>query len=283
MPQFSIALITDSACDLPPTLLEALQIHVLPFGINYQDGQFLDRVDIQPEDIYARLPVEIPTTSMPTPGAVLALLDQLKAEGYKQVLAIHISSSLSGTWQMVQTIASQYEGLDIRVFDSRSLSFGQGFLLLEAARMLRSGQTDLDTIWQRLVHLRDTSRVFFILDTLEYLHRGGRIGAVSAFLGQMLNLKPIISVDKEGKYFSFTKVRGKKLGLKELLKIGEQLAKETPCRLAVLHGAAEAEARELYKKLKELPTVVESFLEQISPALGIHTGPGLVGFVFCEA
>jgi len=283
MPHFPIALITDSACDLPPALLKALDIHVLPFGIIYKQEQFLDRVDIQPQEIYDRLPVEVPTTSMPAPGAVLALFDQLKAAGYQQVLAIHISSALSGTWQLMHTLASQYEGLDIRVFDSRSLSFGQGFLLLEAARLLRQGQTDLEVIWQRLEQLRDSSRVFFILDTLEYLHRGGRIGAVSAFLGQMLNLKPIISVDKEGKYFSFTKVRGKKLGLKEMFKIGEQLAREAPCRLAVLHGAAEAEGQELYEKLKELPNVVESFLEQVSPALGIHTGPGLVGFVFCKA
>lgn len=283
MPQHPIALITDSACDLPPALLKALDIHVLPFGIIYQQEQFLDRVDIQPQEIYDRLPAEVPTTSMPAPGAILALFDQLKAAGYRQALAIHISSALSGTWQLVSNLASEYEGMEIRVFDSRSLSFGEGFLLLEAARLLRQGQTDLDTIWQRLEHLRDNSRVFFILDTLEYLHRGGRIGAVSAFLGQMLNLKPIISVDKEGKYFSFSKVRGKNLGLKELFKIGEQLAKEGPCRLAVLHGAAEAEGRELYEKLKELPNVVESFLEQVAPTLGIHTGPGLVGFVLCRA
>ena len=186
-----IALLTDSACDLPRELIERFRIKVLPLSVIYPEKSYKDRINIHPQEVYDRMPEEIPTTSMPTPHEVSSLLEEIRREGFTHVLAVHLSSALSGTVDLVQMIAQEFEDLVIKVVDTRTLSIGTGWMVLEAARDIASGlgwQKTLDNLHQ----LRSRVKVYYVLETLEYLRRGGRIGSVAAMLGQFLHLKPII-------------------------------------------------------------------------------------------
>lgn len=276
-----IALLTDSACDLPRELIERFRIKVLPLSVIYPEKSYKDRINIHPQEVYDRMPEEIPTTSMPTPHEVSSLLEEIRREGFTHVLAVHLSSALSGTVDLVQMIAQEFEDLVIKVVDTRTLSIGTGWMVLEAARDIASGlgwQKTLDNLHQ----LRSRVKVHYVLETLEYLRRGGRIGSVAAMLGQFLHLKPIISVDEEGKYYTYAKARGRSKSIEKLAEIVEHAVQKGPIKLAVMHGGAREEFHRLLERLQHLPNIKELIASDISPALGVHTGPGLLGVCIVE-
>lgn len=277
-----IALLTDSACDIPQELLNKFNIHILPLKVIYKDKEYSDRVDIQPEDVYSRMPNEIPTTSMPSFTEIKNIMENIKAKGFTHLLSMHLSSALSGTHQAVEMVAKEFKDLKIKVIDTRTLSFGTGWLVLEAAKKNLNGFS-FDQIIEDISNIRSKIKVYYVLETLEYLRKGGRIGQVAGMVGEFLHLKPIISVDQEGKYFTFCKVRGRKKSIEKLLKIVEDAAKNNPVYLAVMHGGAKAEADKMIAHLKSLPNVIELISSDISPSLGVHTGPGLLGVSFYEA
>jgi DegV family protein with EDD domain len=219
---------------------------------------------------------------MPSAGDVTELLENLKLEGFKEVLAILISSGLSGTHDMFKMIGQQVEGLWIEVIDSLTLSMGLGLQVCEAAEQIKKNLS-LEEIVQHLQKFRSRTQVFYVIPTLHYLRKGGRIGLVEGTIGEFLNIKPIISINPEGKYYTFTKVRGRKASLQKLLEIVQDSIGEKTVDLAVLHGGAVNEAQDLFEKLKiAIPNLRKGFFTQISPVLGVHTGPGLVGVCFCE-
>lgn len=276
-----IALLTDSACDLPREFIERFRIKVLPLSVIYPERTYQDRVSIQPQEVYDRMPEEIPTTSMPTPQEVSSLLEEIRKEGFTHVLAVHLSSALSGTFDMVQMVAQEFEDLVIKVFDTRTLSIATGWMVLEAARDIASGmgwQKTLDNLHQ----LQSRVKVYYVLETLEYLRRGGRIGSVAAMLGQFLHLKPIISVNEEGKYYTYAKARGRSKSIEKLAEIVENAVQKGPIKLAVMHGGAKEEFHRLLERLQQLPNIKELIASDISPALGVHTGPGLLGVCVVE-
>lgn len=276
-----IAIVTDSACDLAPSIIDRYGIHVLPLKIIYDDKDYRDREDIQPEDVYRLMPEKIPTTSTPSLGEIKELLQKAVREGADRILAIHLSSHLSGTLNSVMMAARELKDIKVEVFDSRNLSMGLGFQVYRAAMDAAKGFS-LTDIMANLQRTRDKVKVFYVLETLEYLKRGGRIGRVAAVLGEFLHLKPIISVDEEGKYYVHEKARGRKKSIDKLAEIVERIAEKTTINLAVMHGGAQEEARKLKEGLERLPNLKEVFFGQISPALGIHTGPGLIGVAFHE-
>jgi DegV family protein with EDD domain len=277
-----IALITDSSCDLPDDIIKENDIRILPLKIVYPNEEYRDRVDIEPETVYARMPAEIPRTSMPSAGEVVELLEKLKAEGFREVLAVLISSGLSGTHDMFKTISQQAEHLWVEVIDSLTLSMGLGFQVCEAAEQIKRN-LKLKEITKHLQHVREKVQVFYVIPTLDYLRKGGRIGLVEGTIGEFLNIKPIISVNREGKYFTFAKVRGRKASLQKLVDIARERIGEKVVDLAVMHGGASKEAEEILVKLRaSLPNLRKVTLSQISPALGVHTGPGLVGLAIYE-
>ncbi|MGE5416148.1 MAG: DegV family protein [Acidobacteriota bacterium] len=277
-----IALMTDSACDLPPEILQSHSVFVLPLKIIYGDQEYRDKVDIQPEEVYDRMPELIPTTSMPSPGEIQNIFDEIKSHGYTKILAMHISSGLSGTFNAVKMIAQEITDMQIEVFDCRTLSVGQGFQIYEAAKDIARG-LDLSKILENIEKRRAKVQVFYVIETLEYLKRGGRIGKVAAVLGELLQLKPIISVDDEGKYFTYCKTRGRKQSIDKLAEIIEKAVNTNQVDIAVMHGGALEEAKKLKERLQHLPNVKEMLFGQISPALGVHTGPGLIGVSYVEA
>lgn len=276
-----IAILTDSACDLPKELIERFPIKVLSLSIIYPEKAYKDRVDIQPQDVYDRMPDEIPSTSMPSPQEVSNLLEEIRKEGFTHVLAVHLSSALSGTFNTVQMVAKEFEDLVIKVFDTRTLSIGTGWMVLEAARDIASGLGWQKTI-DNLHHLQPRVKVYYVLETLEYLRRGGRIGSVAAMLGQFLHLKPIISVNEDGAYYTYAKARGRAKSIEKLAEIVEHAVQKGPIKLAVMHGGARDEFQRLLERLQQLPNIKELVASDISPSLGVHTGPGLLGVCVVE-
>jgi DegV family protein with EDD domain len=273
-----IALLTDSTSDIPREVLEEKNIHSLPLKIIYKDEEYTDRVDIQPEEIYNRFAEEIPTTSMPSPSDVQKKLLELKEKGITHVIAIHISSGLSGTYNMVRMIAQQVEGITVEVIDSKALSMGLGRLVLYAAELIEEGLSFNDIIEKINDKMKNTD-IFFVVKTLKYLIEGGRIGKVSGTIGELLNLKPIISIDEEGQYYTLKKSRGRKKSINAIYNIVRDKIKEGISTVDVMHGAACEEAKELLEKVKKLDNVKETFFGQIGPSMVVHTGPGLIGVI----
>lgn len=271
-----IALVTDSGSDLPKEIIEKYNIHTIPLKIIYKDCEYDDGVDISPDEVYAKFNQEVPKTSMPAQIDIIKLFDRLKQEGYKKILSIHLSCNLSGTVDMIKMISKNYEDMEIEVIDSKSVSIGVGMLVYEAAKLI-SEHLSLTEIKESLQKIKDRISVFYCIPVLDYLRKGGRIGLVAATLGTIMDLKPIISVNKEGRYYSHAKVRGRKKSLEKLLEIGIDIIKDQKVNISIYHGAAMEEAQKIKEYFSKLPNVQEIFFGQISPSMVVHTGPGLVG------
>ncbi|AFQ44470.1 DegV family protein [Desulfosporosinus meridiei] len=273
-----IAIVTDSTSDLNNDMTEELGIEILPLHVVYKDREYLDGLNISPNEVYDNMDVEVPTTSLPSPAEISNLFSRLRDENYTHVLSMHISSGLSGTYETVSQVAREFKEMKIEVMDSKALSMGLGFPVLEAARKLQTS-TDFQEIVKIAQSVSGKTKLYFVLSTLEYLKRGGRIGYVSGTIGELLNIKPIISVNSEGKYITYAKVRGRDQSLKKLFDILIESTQAGQYLVAIVHGGAEQEARKLWQKAKELPNIEELFFNQISPVMGVHTGPGLVGVI----
>ncbi|MTI80249.1 MAG: DegV family protein [Firmicutes bacterium] len=276
-----IAVVTDSTSDISEDKALEYDIKLLPLKVVYHDRQYIDRVEIQPEEVYRSMEEETPKTSMPSPGETINLFHKLANEGYTDVIAIHISSGLSGTYQMVKSVAKQMKDtINVEVVDSKALSLGLGFQALEARRLVQQGMS-FNEVVDKVRSLPERVRVIFVVKTLEYLRKGGRIGYVAGTIGEMLNVKPIISINEEGKYYTFDKVRGRKKSLNKLVEIVKEYAKDKKLKLAVMHGDALEEAKMIADKLK-LPNLDIVSFNQIGPVMVVHTGPGLIGVAFYE-
>lgn len=276
-----IALIADSACDLPQSYIQELGIKILPLKVIYPDRQYSDRIDIQPMDVYSRMPAEIPTTSMPNVQEIKDAMESARQEGYTHVIAITLSSGLSGTYQAMKLAAKDFDNIVIEVFDSLTLCMATGWIVLDTARNIANGLS-FDKVMERLVRIQPTAKAFYVIETLEYLRKGGRIGQVAGMLGDLLNLKPIISVDSEGKYFTYAKVRGRHKSIERLMEVIDEHVGNRPFNLAVMHGGAKEEGEKMLSKLSKLPNIKELIFSDISPVLGVHTGPGLLALCFHE-
>lgn len=275
-----IALVTDSACDLDNTDVDRHYIKVLPLALIFSDGEYRDGVDITHEEVYQRMSHDLPKTSLPSPGLIRETLDALVKDGFTHILAIHLSSGLSGTFELVSSIADEYRNVRIEVIDSKILSMGLGFIVRQAARWIERG-LDFDAIVHKVQALLPHVKGFFTLKTLEYLKKGGRIGAVQATIGEILDLKPIISVNEQGKYFSYAKIRGRKRALEKMHDIALDFLSRGRASIAVLQGDAQEEALALMERIRNAPNLVELMLRPLSPALVVHTGPGMIGLVVC--
>ncbi len=272
-----IAILTDSGSDVPADFTLRHGIFVAPLKIIYKDKEYNDRVNITPEEIYRRLEEEVPRTSLPDPDYVNGLFERMTAQGYDTVLIITISSGLSGTHNLLRMLAEEYGKLDVRMVDTLNIGIGSGQQVMLAADLLEGG-ADLDTVLQTLERSIRESRIYFCLDTLEYLAKGG-IGKVSALLGTVLRLRPVISCNVEGIYETVAKVRGSAQALARAVSIAVQEAgKHVRFAVAVAHGSAKAEAARVLEELRRRLPQCERFLQtDVSPALSVHTGPGLIG------
>ncbi|EOB1377912.1 DegV family protein [Enterococcus hirae] len=273
-----VAILVDSGTDVPQELIEKYQMYVIPLKIIYKDRVYTDKVDITPEEIYQRLPQEIPGTSLPDGETITKIFEQIKQDGYEKILAVTISSGLSGTYNIVRLIAQQQEELEAYVLDTKNIGIGAGFSAIQAAKWLEEGM-EWSLLIERLNELVKQTKVFFNVATLEYLQKGGRIGLVVSILGTALKLNPIISCNDEGIYYTVGKARGRKKSLDRTVSyVKERVGTAKVFNLAVAHGDAKEEATEMMARLKEeFPQAQQIYFGQISPALVVHTGPGLLG------
>jgi DegV family protein with EDD domain len=273
-----IALITDSTCDLPRDILEKYEIQVVPLAIIWGDDQFRDGIDLSAEDFYQRLESDptLPTTSQPTPREMVQAYETAHKNGAEEILIITISSAMSGTHESALQAAELVE-IPVKVLDSKANSMSLGWQVIAAARAREEGG-DLGEMVQAAEIARSSMVYIITLDTLEYLHKGGRIGGASHFIGNLLNLKPQISVDHQtGQVAGGRRSRTRKKALADLYRDFFALVDtDKELHIAVLHNAALEEAQELARRIEKEIEPEEILLSIVSPVLGVHTGPRAV-------
>lgn len=271
-------ILTDKAANFSTDEEKDFNVSVAPLYIQFPEGE-VDASDITPDSLYERLKVmkpKIPTTAQPSPGIFKEMYEKLAETGEK-ILSIHLSEGLSGTIQSARLGAEQAEGADVTIFDSMTLSGGQRFQVMAAALAAKSGWA-MDAVLERLREIRDKVEVVYTLDTLEYLAHGGRIGRVQSLLSSVLNIKPIIHVDDDGKYSTIDKARTLKRSISTMVDHIESLyPQDTPIWVTVLHGQLNEDAERLAEALKERLNIARSEIVRVTPILGVHTGPGIVG------
>lgn len=276
-----IALITDSTSDLNKEDIEKYNIKVLPLRVIYKDREYMDRVNITPSEVYDNLVKEVPTTSLPSMLEVNNLFSKLEEEGYTHAIAICISSGISGTYNMVNIASEDYPTIKTHVFDSKSLTMGEGAIVIECGKMIASGKS-FEEIVELLPSIQSRIKVYYVVETLTYLIQGGRIGKVAGTVGELLQLKPIISINEEGTYYTYSKVRGRNKSIAKLVEIANEALVEDKSKIWVLHGGALEDGKSLYETISKLPNLSEVHFGDISPVLGVHTGPGLLGIVIMK-
>lgn len=276
-----IAIVTDTTCDLSDEILKIHNIFLVPLQIVYEAKSYRDRMEITPEKVYELLSSEVPKSSLPLTEDVTKILDKIVELGYTDILYISLSSGLSGTYNAIRLLAMEYTGLNIEVFDSSTLSMGLGFLVLEAARSINK-YDDIKAALQHIKMIRKSMSAMFVINTLEYLRKGGRIGRVEGTIGNILNIKPIIAINDEGVYYTLKKAKGRKKSILAMINSIKEKHGDKAINLAIVHGLAKKEAEQLMAKLKETLNIKESFIRQVSPVLGMHTGPGLLGIIAYE-
>lgn len=277
-----IALVTDSTAYIPADLVKKHNITVTPQVLIWGEETFRDGVDIQPDEFYARLKTAkvMPTTSQVSPATMQSTFETLIDEGY-DVLGIFIASKLSGTIQSaIQAIDMMGSaGKKVTIVDSNTTSMAMGFQVLTVARAIENG-AGLEDAVALAERARGHTGVYFAVDTLEFLHRGGRIGGAQRFLGTALNMKPVLAVI-DGHVEAVERIRTKGKALERVLElVKEQVAGKAPIQLATLHAAAEAEARALLDKASQELNATESIMSSVSPVVGTHAGPGTVGLAY---
>lgn len=282
-----IVILTDSASDIDASVRQSLGIVAVPLKVMFGPQTYLDGVTISSSVFFEKLKESsvLPTTSQPSP---LEFAEAYKAihEQYGddvQIIAIILSSALSGTYQSAMIAKSMLdESIDITVIDSRKASYVHGMICVEAARAAREGKSK-QQILDMIDRYLDEVQVYFIVDTLEYLQKGGRIGRASAVIGSLLNIKPILTLDPAGYVSAYDKVRGTKKALNRVLETLQEYAGGKPVKTAVLHSSALDLATEISARIKQEFQVVDSHLEEIGPVIGTHAGPGLLGIIMVKA
>jgi DegV family protein with EDD domain len=277
-----IALVTDSTTYMPPELVKKYNISVAPQVIIWGDETYKDGVDMDSHEFFTRLKTSkiMPTTSQVAVISFQEIFQDLVEKGY-EVLALLISSRLSGTLQSAMQARDLMSSAreKVNVVDSQSVAMALGFQVLAVARALEQGATLKEAIALAEKSYEYTG-VFFAVDTLEFLHRGGRIGSAQRFIGTMLNMKPILAI-QDGRVEGIERIRTKAKAQERVLElVVEKAAGRTPVRLATLHANAPEEARALLTKAEETLHPVESILTEVSPAVGALAGPGTVGLAF---
>lgn len=275
-----VALVTDSTAYLPPEIVSQFKITVLPQVLIWGDKTYRDGIDIQPDEFYQRLEKTdvMPSTSQALPAdfekVFRTLLDQ-----DKHVLAILLSEKLSGTMSSAYQAIANLPGEPIEVVDSNSTAMAMGFQLLQVARAAEEGAS-LAECKALAEEARKHTGLFVTLNTLEFLHRGGRIGGGARFLGTALNLKPILEL-KEGRLEAVDRVRTRGKALNRLVELVEERVNDRrPLRIASLHAKAAEDAQSLLENLSSRLEIDEVIVSTVSPVVGTHVGPGTVGLAF---
>ncbi|MDB1940756.1 DegV family protein [Clostridium tertium] len=271
-----IALITDSTCGLPKEYINEYDVRVVPLKILYKDKEFIDGINITPEEVYSKLPKELPTTSMPSVDDIISLYNELIKKGYTQAIVLPVSSGLSGTINSFKLASEEFKDkINTFIFDTKILSMAVGLIVIEVGKMIKK-KMNFEDICNTIPKLRENLWMYFTVDTLEYLIKGGRIGKVTGGIGEILNLKPIITMDDNGSYTNYTKVRGSKQAFKKLLDLSTDILNKGKGKVIIMTGTMHEEAEKLKEILSSYENTTFIYKGTITPAVGIHSGPRLL-------
>jgi len=276
-----IKVVVDSASSIAPRVAEPLGIHLIPMKVTFGEETYLDGVNLDGPGFYRRLASDrtLPITSQPSAGDFLDLFQRLTADG-SQVLCVLISHLLSGTLSSAEAARDMLPDRPIHIFNTLSVSIGQGLLGLAAADMAAAAEP-VEAILAQLERMRAQTRVFFVVDTLEFLQRGGRIGGAAAFLGALLKVKPLLQI-ANGRVEPLEKVRTKQKALQRMLDImEEQVGRSTPVWGAVAHTNCPNEAIQLEESVRSRFNCRRVFTGEAGPTIGTHAGPGVLGIATC--
>jgi DegV family protein with EDD domain len=277
-----IALITDTTSDLNREAVDKYNINVLPFRIIYSDREYLDNVDITSQEVYSNMEKEVPTSSLPSMKDMEELFLRLEEQGYTHAIAVTLSTGLSGIFNAMKLISENHPSIITHVCDSQSIALGEGLIVTECGKLIQEGKS-FEEVVEAIPFIKKRIHLYFLVGTLEYLKRGGRIGKVSGTIAELLNIKPIIAIDTDGKYLTCEKVRGRKQSLNKLIELTNNILDKKKCKVYIVHGEAYDEAKKVMEIISKHPNVISiEFGGYISPVSGVHSGPGLVGMVCIE-
>lgn len=278
-----VALLTDSACDIDEETINKYNINILSFRIIYRNKEYIDKVEITPKEVYDNMKVEIPKSSLPSMEDMEKIYKRLEEEKYTHVIAVVISSGLSGTYNALKIVSEKHENLTTYIYDSKSTSIGEGIILKECGRLINYGKS-FNEVVNIIPKIKDKMHFFFVFGTLEYAKKGGRIGKIPGTIGEMLDIKPIVYFDdKYGVCCTYDKVRGRKRSLNKMVDMGKQFLDKSPCDVYIVHGNAAEDAHRVYDMILQLSNVKDiHMIGQISPIVGVYSGPGTVGVCYME-
>ncbi|MDQ7793715.1 MAG: DegV family protein [bacterium] len=271
-----VGIIADSTCDLPGSLIKELGVRIVPLTVHFGDEQFRDHYDLTSQGFIDKLVTSKhhPRTSQPSPNDFAEVYRELSGQ-YESLVVLTISSKLSGTYQSAVMALELAGNPDVEIVDTRSASLGVGAVVVAAARAAAAGKNKQEVV-AAARRVADNLRVFFVVDTLEYLERNGRIGKAQFLLGTLLKIKPILTLE-DGVVASLEKVRGKAKVIPRLVELAGETAGGREVDLAVVHAAAPEEARQLRQALSGSLKVRELLAGQLGPVIATHAGPGTLG------
>lgn len=279
-----IAVVTDSTCDRGPKALAAANVTMVPLKLTIGDETFLDWTDFMPSEFYPKLraAAQLPTTSQPTPGEFSEVYKRLAAEGAEGIVSIHLSSKLSGTVESA-LMAAETSPVPVRVVDSAFVSAGMDFAI-DAACAARDAGKNLDAVEKAALQAIEGSSLFFVLDTLDYLVKGGRAGRAQGLAAALLNIKPVLQVTG-GVIEPFKKCKGTNKAIREMAEhVAAQSRKIGPLRIVVVHAVAQNLADELLNAIRSAGTdIADIEVDEIGSVIGTHVGPRAVGVAYAPA
>lgn len=277
--QKPIGIVTDSGASIPPELVDKYDLAIVPMGIQIDGKFYRDGIDLTPEEFYALMDEhDEMTTSQPTPEDFMTVY-QGALQRAKELISVHITSKASGTVQVAELVRQSIGQQSITVIDSATASMGQGFLVLEAAKMAMQGRTKEEII-QRLETLKDKIAVYVAVPTLKYLSRSGKVGKVQALLANMLKIKPILRIQK-GVAEVTEKTRSYPKALSKLIDLVESRYPDQPLRIAILHTNAPKLAADFRTQVEQRLHCVEVMVTEMGSALAVHGGKGMLGLAAC--
>jgi len=279
-----IKIVSDSTCDLPADWLREYDITVVPINIQFGTETYYEGVTIDPSTFYKMIEETgiFPTTSQPSVGEFAQVYRRL-AKDADSILSIHVTGKLSGTCQSAELAKQEVaDEVEVHVFDTLGGSAGMGFMCVEAARLIQAGRS-VEEILHRLEEMRERINIFLTMDTLEFVRRSGRVGALKFAFGSVLNLKPIVVLE-EGLLEAKENLRSRKKALTRLLELTQEaVGTSKPINLAVIHAVAPKEAEEMLERAKGIFNCQEAFIADLAISLAVQFGPGTVGLVSYQA
>ena len=270
----TVAIVTDSTADLPPAMVAARSIKVVPLTLHFDGRSLLDGVDITPSEFYRKLPnaTTHPTTSQPSPGQFAETYTSLLAD-HDSVISIHISEKLSGTYESARQGAEMTDAKRVHVIDSQVVSMSLGLVTLAASTMAASG-SDAEAIVSKVEGMRADVQTYFSVATLEFLRRGGRIGRASALVGSVLQVKPVLCI-RDGLVTPLERVRTFERALTRIVELTRAVERGRGVCVIVGHAGADEDAERVGRELE--PIAETLMIQPLGPVVGAHAGPGVVG------